>query len=93
MFSVHFRSYTMEALFNSLLADEPLRSKPPTIQPLYGGNEKAVQDMSLTEWSALSARLMVTVRERAFSRGLPIIYALGNQVVREYADGRIELTQ
>jgi hypothetical protein len=80
----------MDALFDSLLADESLRSTPVTIQPLFGGSEKSVQDMTLTDLATVSARLMLTVRERAFSRGLPIDYELDNQVVREYADGRIE---
>jgi hypothetical protein len=80
----------MEALFDSLLADEPLRPGQVVIEPMYGGAVKAPHELSLAEWSAVSERVMAKVRERAFSRGLPVTGEAEGVTVRTWADGRVE---
>ncbi|QJD81541.1 hypothetical protein [Spirosoma rhododendri] len=80
----------MEHVFNSLLADGAPDEKPVGIQPLYGGNPKAVQDMNPDDFRAASDAVLAKVREQAFSRGLPIVYEIAGRTVREYADGRLE---
>jgi hypothetical protein len=80
----------MEALFDSLLTDSPAPQGKVVIQPLYGGSDKAVRDMSLNELQTISDVLIANVREAAFSRGLPLVYEVAGRVVREYANGRIE---
>lgn len=80
----------MDALFDSLLADEPARPGQVVIQPLYGGSLQAVRDMSTDELLTTSEVIMANVREAAFSRGLPVVYERNGLTIREYADGRIE---
>ncbi len=80
----------MDALFDSLLADEPMLSGQVVIEPLFGGAAKAPHELSLAEWSAVSERVMAKVRERAFSRGLPVIGEAEGVTVRRWADGRVE---
>ncbi|MCY7352230.1 MAG: hypothetical protein LH606_16450 [Cytophagaceae bacterium] len=63
----------------------------PAIMPLYGGAEKPVSQMSEDEFDAVAQAVYVKVREQAFSRGLPVIIGREGQVLKEYADGRIEV--
>lgn len=80
----------MEALFDTRLADEPDHSDRVVIQPLYGGSLRPVYQMSHTELKTVAEAIMVTVREAAFSRGLPIIVERNGQTIRQYADGHAE---
>jgi len=65
--------------------------EPVTIQPLYGGAAKSVLDMTPEELDQVSEEVMRKVRERAFSRGLPVVLERNGKVWYEYADGRQEL--
>jgi hypothetical protein len=80
----------MDTLFDSLLADEPIRPGQVIIEPMYGGAAKSPHELSLAEWSAVSEQVMAKVRERAFSRGLAVIGEVDGVTVQTWADGRVE---
>lgn len=63
----------------------------PVILPLYGGAEKPVSQMSREEFEEAAHAVYSKVREQAFSRGLPVVIGRAGQVIKEYADGRIEV--
>ena len=79
----------MNDLFEPILEDE--MPDAPAILPLYGGAEKPVSQMSREEFDAVAQIVYDKVREQAFSRGLPVVIGRAGQVIKEYADGRIEV--
>ncbi len=79
----------MNDLFEPVLEDVTLDA--PAILPLYGGAKKPVSQMTEEEFSVAARTIYAKVREQAFSRGLPIVIERDGQVIREYADGRIEV--
>lgn len=63
-----------------------------TLKPVllnYGGAKKFIADMNEEELEEARQSIMRRVREKAFSKGLPIYYHKDNILVAEYADGRI----
>jgi hypothetical protein len=79
----------MDDLFEPIL--ENTTPDIPAILPLYGGAEKSVRDMTSDEFHTIAGSIMTKVREQAFSRGLPIVVEQNGKVIREYADGHIEI--
>lgn len=62
------------------------------IQPVllnYGGAKKFVAEMNEDELQTAGESILRRVKEKAFSKGLPIYYVQNGQVVAEYADGKI----
>ena len=55
---------------------------------LYGGAKTPYHEMSAAEKQEAAAQIVERAKEKAFSRGLPIYYAVGELVVAEFADGR-----
>ncbi len=78
----------MEAIFNTHLSDNAPES---TILPLFGGAVKPIEAMTVEEFDSAAKRVYLTVRESAFSRGLPVIIERNGRVIKEYADGHVEL--
>jgi hypothetical protein len=56
----------------------------------YGGAEKLTSDMTKDELDQVSASILKRAKEKAFSKGRPIIFGEGGKVFAEWADGRIE---
>jgi hypothetical protein len=56
----------------------------------YGGAEKLTSDMTKDELAQVSASILKRAREKAFSKGRPIIFGEGGKVYAEWPDGRIE---
>lgn len=79
----------MNDLFEPILDDAT--PDVPAILPFYGGAEKPVSQMSREEFEEAAQTVYRKVREQAFSRGLPVVIGRGGQVIKEYADGRIEV--
>lgn len=79
----------MNDLFEPIFENET--PDVPTILPLYGGAEKPVSQMSREEFEKAAQTVYSKVREQAFSRGLPVVIGRAGQVIKEYADGRIEV--
>ena len=55
---------------------------------LYGGAAKFSYEMTPEEYKEASRKIMVRVREKAFSRGLPVYYGIKDKVIAEFSDGR-----
>lgn len=55
----------------------------------YGGATKPLNEMNEEELQAARDSIVRRAKEKAFSKGLPIYYALESKLVAEYADGRI----
>jgi hypothetical protein len=58
------------------------------IKLLYGGAKTPYHLMSAAEKEQAATEIVQRAKEKAFSRGLPIYYALGERVIAEFADGR-----
>jgi hypothetical protein len=56
----------------------------------YGGAEKLTTKMTKDELDQFSASILRRAKEKAFSKGRPIIYGEGGKVYAEWPDGRIE---
>lgn len=80
----------MDSLF-SLQLDLPAGNSSPTILPLFGGANKPIEEMTADEQRWAADQVYQKVREAAFSRGLPVIIKIDGQVVKQFADGHIEL--
>lgn len=65
--------------------------KLPTILPLYGGADKPLEAMTDRDLNQASEQVYAKVREQAFSRGLPVMIKRNGLLVREFADGNVEL--
>ncbi len=76
-------------LFEPLL--ENATPDMPAILPLYGGAEKPVSQMSREEFDEVAQTVYRKVREQAFSRGLPVVIERMKQLIKEYADGHVEV--
>jgi hypothetical protein len=59
-----------------------------TILPLYGGASKSYTEMSKEEQAVVGQKVMEKVKERAFSRGLPIYIGIDTKTIAEYANGK-----
>jgi hypothetical protein len=55
----------------------------------YGGAKKSVFEMSKDELTAAAASILRRAKEKAFSKGRPIIFAKEGTVYEEWPDGRI----
>lgn len=55
-----------------------------------GGAEKLTSEMTKEELDQLAASILRRAREKAFSKGSPIIFSEGGKVTAEWPDGRIE---
>jgi hypothetical protein len=61
--------------------------------PLYlrfGGAPKSSFEMNEKELAEAASSILNRAREKAFSKGLPIFFSIGDKVFAEYPDGRIE---
>jgi hypothetical protein len=56
----------------------------------YGGAEKLTSEMTKDELDQVSASILKRAKEKAFSKGRPIIFGEGGKVFAEWPDGRIE---
>lgn len=56
------------------------------IKLLYGGAKTPYHEMSAAEKQEAAAQIVERAKEKAFSRGLPIYYAVGELVIAEFAD-------
>lgn len=56
----------------------------------YGGAEKLTSEMTKDELDQFSASILKRAKEKAFSKGRPIIFGEGGKVFAEWPDGRIE---
>jgi hypothetical protein len=56
----------------------------------YGGAEKHTSEMTKEELDQVSASILKRAKEKAFSKGRPIIFGEGGKVFAEWPDGRIE---
>ena len=54
----------------------------------YGGSEKSSFEMDAVELAEAARQVLARVRERAFSKGIPVYYEENGQIVAEYADGK-----
>jgi len=71
-----------------------MNSQP--ITPLYlryGGAKKSTFEMSQEELEQAAQSILRRVKEKAFSKGLPIYFSKDGKVMAEYADGRIEVVK
>lgn len=59
----------------------------------FGGAKKPTSTMNHKELEALSDNVVNRAREKAFSKGRPIIYSKSGKVYREWPDGLIELVK
>ena len=55
---------------------------------LYGGAAKFSFEMTPEEYKEAAQRVVNRVKEKAFSRGLPIYYSVDGLVIAEFADGK-----
>jgi hypothetical protein len=56
----------------------------------YGGAEKLTSEMTKDELDQVSASILKRAKEKAFSKGRPIIFGESGKVFAEWPDGRIE---
>ncbi|MBO9203104.1 MULTISPECIES: hypothetical protein [Niastella] len=56
----------------------------------YGGAEKLTTEMTKDELDQLSASILRRAKEKAFSKGRPIIFGEEGKVYAEWPDGIIE---
>lgn len=56
----------------------------------YGGADKLTTEMTKDELAMVSASILRRAKEKAFSKGRPIIYGEEGKVFAEWPDGRIE---
>jgi len=56
----------------------------------YGGAKRSTFEMNETELKEAAESIVRRAKEKAFSRGLPIYYGIGDKVFAEYPDGRIQ---
>jgi hypothetical protein len=59
----------------------------------YGGAKKSTFDMSPEELEQAAQNILRKVKEKAFSKGLPIHFAIDGVLMAEYPDGRIEVVK
>lgn len=73
------------------MSKEVKRNENPPLPVLlnYGGAEKFITEMNEEELEEARQSIMRRVREKAFSKGLPIYYYKAGVQVAEYPDGRI----
>lgn len=67
-----------------------MMEKPEPILLRYGGAEKDTMDMTKEELEQLSDSVIRRAKEKAFSKGRPIIYSESDKIFAEWPDGRIE---
>jgi len=56
----------------------------------FGGAEKLTTEMTKDELDQVSDSILKRAKEKAFSKGRPIIFGEGGKVFAEWPDGRIE---
>lgn len=56
----------------------------------YGGTEKLTTEMTKDELAQVSDSILKRAKEKAFSKGRPIIFGERGKVYAEWPDGRIE---
>lgn len=53
----------------------------------YGGAEKLTTEMTKDELAQVSASILRRAKEKAFSKGRPIVFGEGGKVYAEWRDG------
>jgi hypothetical protein len=56
----------------------------------YGGAEKLTTEMTKDELAQVATSILKRAKEKAFSKGRPIVFGEGGKVFAEWPDGRIE---
>jgi hypothetical protein len=56
----------------------------------YGGAEKLTTEMTKDEIAQVADSILKRAKEKAFSKGRPIVFGEGGKVFAEWPDGRIE---
>jgi hypothetical protein len=56
----------------------------------YGGAKKSSFEMTKEELEQAAESILARAKEKAFSKGLPIIFGKDGKVFAEYPDGHIE---
>jgi hypothetical protein len=64
--------------------------EPEPIFLRYGGAKKSTFEMTVEELKELAASIRRRAKEKAFSKGRPIIYCRDGKVFAEWPDGRME---
>jgi len=59
----------------------------------YGGAKKSTFEMSHEELEQAAQSILRRVKEKAFSKGLPIYFSKDGKVMAEYPNGRIEVVK
>ena len=57
----------------------------------YGGSLKPTSEMNKEEMNAMSEAILKRAKEKAFSRGRPIIYSKMGIIYRQWQDGNVEI--
>jgi hypothetical protein len=55
----------------------------------YGGAEKDTSEMSQEEFDATASSIRRRAKEKAFSKGRPIVFGRNGKVFEEWPDGKI----
>ena len=66
---------------------------PEVVTPIllrYGGARKSTFDMTEAELKKAAESILYRVKEKSFSKGLPIYFSKEEIVFAEYPDGQIE---
>jgi hypothetical protein len=67
-----------------------MEQQPAPIYLRFGGAEKHTSEMTEEELEQMAASILRRAKEKAFSKGRPIIFGDGGKVFAEWPDGRIE---
>ena len=59
----------------------------------YGGAAKSTSEMNQEELEEMAEEILKRAKEKAFSRGRPIIYGKEGKVYREWQNGRVEVVK
>lgn len=64
--------------------------EPGPILLRYGGADKLTSEMSPEELEQMAESILRRAKEKAFSKGRPIIFSEKGRIMAEWPDGRIE---
>ena len=68
--------------------DHQLEIEPKNVMPLFGMAAKSFFEMNLDERAEAHLAALRRAKEAAFTRGLPIIYGVGELIIAEYSNGK-----
>lgn len=68
-----------------------MSEKVTPIYVRYGGASKSGFEMNQAELEQAAISIRRRAKEKAFSKGLPIIYVENRQLIAEYSNGRNEV--